>query len=249
MKPSVTGKGYALIILKLLIYTLNLMLTLFLELMTWLILLQNLNTFFTFDMRSAYHQVAISEKDKKFTSFEANGKLYQYCRIPFGVTNGVAAFQRAMDKLVKDQNLKETFPYLDNITVAGHSKEQHDQNVQKLLDVVSKRNITLRDSKTINCVSNINVLGYSVGNGVIKPDMDKLQPLKNLPPPTTKKSLLRVLGMFAYYAKWIPNFSDKIRPLNKCSKFPLSEKSLDAFKQLKSELCEATVDEKLLLTL
>ena len=56
--------------------------------------------FSTFDLKSAYHQVPIKESDRKFTGFEANGRLYQFCRIPFGVTNGVAAFQRAMDNFV-----------------------------------------------------------------------------------------------------------------------------------------------------
>ena len=44
------------------------------------------------DLRSAYHQIPIIEADKVFTAFEANGKLYQFRRIPFGVTNGVSCF-------------------------------------------------------------------------------------------------------------------------------------------------------------
>jgi hypothetical protein len=141
----------------------------------------------TFDLKSAYHQVAIKESDKKFTAFEANGRLYQFRRIPFGVTNGVAVFQRAMDKLVEEENLNDTFPYLDNITIAGHTKEEHDKNVKIFLEIVHKRNITLNESKTISSVSAINVLGYLVGNGVIKPDMDRLQPLQEYPPPVNKK--------------------------------------------------------------
>ena len=57
----------------------------------------------TFDLKSAYHQVPIKESDRKYTAFEANGQLYQFKRIPFGVTNGVAAFQRTMDKVVREE--------------------------------------------------------------------------------------------------------------------------------------------------
>eukprot|EP00794_Sanderia_malayensis_P010293 gene10293-11354_t len=57
--------------------------------------------FSTFDLKSAYHQVQIKESDRKYTAFEAHGRLYQFCRIPVGVTNGVAVFQRAMDKFVE----------------------------------------------------------------------------------------------------------------------------------------------------
>jgi hypothetical protein len=49
------------------------------------------------DLKSAYHQIPLQEKEKPFTAFEANGRLYQFCRVPFGVTNGVACFQRTID--------------------------------------------------------------------------------------------------------------------------------------------------------
>jgi hypothetical protein len=50
------------------------------------------SVFSTFDLKSAYHQIPIRAADKKYTAFEACGRLYQFCMFPFGVTNGVAAF-------------------------------------------------------------------------------------------------------------------------------------------------------------
>ncbi|XP_076033649.1 uncharacterized protein LOC143020786 [Oratosquilla oratoria] len=132
------------------------------------------HVFSTFDLKSAYHQIPLKESDKKYTAFEANGHLYQFCRVPFGVTNGVAVFQRTMDKLVKEENLQCTFPYLDNITIAGRTQEEHDRNVQHFLEVIHNRNLTLNTSKTIKSVRSINILGYCVGNGIIKPDPGRL---------------------------------------------------------------------------
>ena len=48
--------------------------------------------FSTYDLKSAYHQIPIQEADKKYTAFEANGRLFQFRRIPFGITNGVSPF-------------------------------------------------------------------------------------------------------------------------------------------------------------
>jgi len=50
--------------------------------------------FSTLDLKSAYYQVALATEDRAYTAFEADGKLYQYCRLPFSVTNGVLCFQR-----------------------------------------------------------------------------------------------------------------------------------------------------------
>ncbi|XP_064117671.1 uncharacterized protein LOC135223096 [Macrobrachium nipponense] len=151
--------------------------------------------FSTFDLKSAYHQISIKESERKYTAFEGAGKLFQFCRIPFGVTNGVvAAFQRAMDKLVEDENLKDTFPYLDNITVGGLTQAEHDGNIQKFLEVVRKRKLTLNEVKSVVSVPTVNVLGYCVGNNVIKPDPDRLHPLQELSPPTNMGSLRRAQG-------------------------------------------------------
>ncbi|XP_064115027.1 uncharacterized protein LOC135221134 [Macrobrachium nipponense] len=117
--------------------------------------LSTYRVFSTFDLKSAYHQIPLKESDKKYTAFEANRRLYQFCRVPFGVTNEVAVFQRTMDKLVKEENLQGAFPYLDNITIAGHTQEQHDQNVQHFLEVINKRNLTLNATKTIKPIKSV----------------------------------------------------------------------------------------------
>ena len=93
----------------------------------------------------------------------------------------------------------------------GSTQEEHAANVADLLKVVSKRNLTLNESKSILSSSTINVLGYLIGNGVVRPDPERISPLQELPPPTNIRSQRRVLGLYAYYAKLISNFSKKIQ--------------------------------------
>ena len=57
------------------------------------------------------------------------------------------------------------------------------------------------------------ILGYCVGNNEVKPDPERLKALDEMPPPSNAKSLQRALGFFAYYAKWIANFSNPINKL------------------------------------
>ena len=73
-------------------------------------------------MKSTYHQIPIRSEEKPYTAFKANGKLYQFCRVLFGVTNRVTCFQRTMDN-IRQHNLCGTYTYVDNVVVAG--KTQH----------------------------------------------------------------------------------------------------------------------------
>ena len=203
--------------------------------------LSRFRVFSTFDMKSAYHQIPIEDDDNPYTAFEANNRLYQFTRVPFGVTNGVAVFQRAIDQFVAEEKLKNTFPYLDNITIAGRDQAEHDACVKQFLDAIKRRSLTMNESKSVLSVTAINILGYEISNGTIKPDKDRMKPLYEMPPPTCMTSLKRVLGMFAYYAKWIPKFSDVAQSLIKCRTFPLSEEALASFENLKTLLERASL--------
>ena len=178
--------------------------------------------FSTFDLKSAYHQIPIQESDKIYTAFEACGKLWEFNRIPFGVTNGVPQFQRVIDDIVMKEGLKDTYPYLDNVTIGGYGMK-------------------LNQSKTVSSISEICILGYCVGGNKIRPDPERLRPLLKFPAPTDSKSLKRALGMFAYYAKWITNYSDKIVHLKNSKTFPLTTEALKEYEVLKMDIAKASL--------
>ena len=70
-------------------------------------------------MKSVDYQIPLCAEDRPLTVFEAEGKLYQYARLLFGLTNGVSFFQRAVDELIEKYKQTGTYAYLDNITVCG----------------------------------------------------------------------------------------------------------------------------------
>ena len=80
-----------------------------------------------------------------------------------------------------------------------------------------------------------------MGNGEIKPDPERIAPLKDLEVPKSKKELQRILGLFSYYSKWVPNFSEIIRPLVQNEAFPLSNDAISAFHLMKNKLADATL--------
>ena len=89
-------------------------------------------------------------------------KLYNFTRVPFGVTNGVSCFQATIDAIIKKENLSGNFAYLNTITVCGPDQSMHDLNVKKLREAAAKYNLTFNESKTISSVSTIQLLGYCI---------------------------------------------------------------------------------------
>ena len=123
--------------------------------------------------------------------------------------------KRLFNGLIDDNSLTGTFSYLDNLTVCGCDQADHDANVSRFLDMIKSHRLTLNENKTISSVETINILGFLISKGTLRPDPERMQPLRDLPVPHDPASLKRALGLFSYYSQWISKFSDKIgsRPM------------------------------------
>ena len=100
-------------------------------------------------------------------------------------------------------------------------------------------NLTFNDVISVVAVTEIDILGYRVSQRSISPDHERLRPLIELPIPKSKE-LKRCLGMFAYCARWIRNFSKKMKPLTAGKMhFLLQSDAVTAFESLRKELLSA----------
>ena len=106
-----------------------------------------------------------------------------------------------MDEFVEHYKLQDTFVYLDNITIAGKTQEEHDKNLAAFFTAVKDYGLTLREDKCHYSLKSTDLLGYRITHGEISPDPERLRPLFDLPVPFNLRSLRRVIGMFAHYAK------------------------------------------------
>lgn len=183
----------------------------------------------------------IDKEERPFTAFEADGELLQFTRIPFGVTNGVSAFQRVLSGLIKKHNLSHTWAYLDNVTVGGSTQAEHDENVKNFYRLIQLYKLTLNHDNTIEEIEEINMPGYLISHLTIKPDPDRMKPLFKFPVPDDPNALKRALGLFSYYAQWVERFSDKIKPLTRGLEFPLSPDAIAAFENIKKEILRAAL--------
>ena len=51
--------------------------------------------------------------------------------MPFGIKNRVACFQISMDNFISEEELDDSFTFMDNITICGMSENDHDENLVK----------------------------------------------------------------------------------------------------------------------
>ena len=145
-------------------------------------------------------------------------------------------FSKYNRQIIKN-DCEGTYAYLDNITVGGKSQEEHDKNLQRFLE---KYNLTLNKSKRNFSATCIDLLGYRITNGALKPDPERIKLILEIPVPDDLKSLRRVVGMFSYNAQWIPKYSDKIKPLVSAKQLPLADEDVKAFQDLRKILTEIT---------
>ena len=154
------------------------------------------SVFSTLDLKSPYYQVPLSIEDRPYTAFEPEGKLYQYTRLPFGVTDGVSFFQRIIDNIIAKYDFRDTYAYLDNITVCGKTTKDHDHNLKALFSAAKSENFTFNKSKCVFARTEIDLLGYRISHNLIQPDPGRLRPLLELTLPQKKLSSKEALVCF-----------------------------------------------------
>ena len=159
--------------------------------------------FTTLDAISGYHQIPIREEDKPKTAFLTKSGLYEYNRLPFGLKNGPAAFQRAMDEMFREYIGKFLHVYLDDIIVFSESMEEHENHLNLVLEKIKSYRLKLKSEKCLFKQKELEILGYKVGNGQVSLTDSRIQSIKDYPIPSTIKELRSFLGLATYCRNFV----------------------------------------------
>ena len=89
-------------------------------------------TFSKLDLQHAYLQLPLETNSKQYTTINTYRGLFQYNRLPFGVSSAPGIFQRAIDGLVK--GIPYVAAYMDDILLTGETQEQHLANLSAVLE-------------------------------------------------------------------------------------------------------------------
>ena len=165
------------------------------------------------DLKGAYLQLKMSETSRKYVTINTHKGLFQYTRLPFGVSSAPAIFQSTMEQIFK--NIKGVKIYLDDILIGGKDKKELKENVLKVFEKLNKHHIKVNESKCEFFKEEVQYLGHIILIEGVKPNPKKIEAIKKAPCPKDVNQLRSYLGILNYYAHFIPNLSSKLNPLYK----------------------------------
>lgn len=196
-----------------------------------------------FDLLKGYWQVPLTKRAGEIAAFITPFGLFSYTVMPFGLRNAPATFQRLMNRVVS--GLEGCAVYLDDVVVYSDSWEEHICRVQALFQRLVWARLTINLAKCEFAKATVTYLGKVVGQGFVCPVEAKVQAVKQFPQPSTKKELMRFLGMAGYYRAFCKNFSVVVSPLTNLLKakaeFIWSTHCQEAFDAVKALLCLSPV--------
>ena len=188
--------------------------------------------FTTLDMSQAYHQGTISETSRKYTAFSTPWSLLEWIRIPYGIMNAPAGFQRFMNSVLSGLRDSICAAYLDDIL--GHSKtfEEHVEDVRKILRRLREKGIKLNPGKCVFFKNEIRYLGRLISGNGYRPDPEDVEALDRCKtPPKNVGELRSVLGFLGYYRCYLKDFSRRLKPI-----YDLLQKDVDGKNTKKRQL-------------
>ncbi|KAJ9505442.1 hypothetical protein QJQ45_013261 [Haematococcus lacustris] len=166
------------------------------------------------DMRSGFLQIPVHPDDQLKTAFWARNRLYCYTRMPFGLKNASAEYQRVMDAAITSASLSHCcMAFIDDVLVYSDSFEAHCEHVQALLQMLQTIGMFAHPEKTILAADRVEYLGHDVSVHGLTPTQAKCQALRDMPAPTDVSSLRTAMGVFNYYRCYIPDFSIIAAPI------------------------------------
>ncbi|GFX68405.1 retrovirus-related Pol polyprotein from transposon 297 [Trichonephila clavipes] len=169
----------------------------------------------TIDLKSGYHQVNVNPADRDKTAFVCPFGTYRFKRMPFGLKNAPATFQRLMDIFRRGLPV---LAYLDDIIIMSPTFEQHLTDLEavfkRLMDFKLRAN---REKCQFSC-SHVKYLGLWITPQGIEVDHEKTPAILGIPPPKNVKQLQSFLQTCSLYQKFIANFSEIARPLSNLTK-------------------------------
>lgn len=192
------------------------------------------------DLNSAYYQIPLSAKSRMLTAFCTPFGLFEFTKLPMGISVGCQVLSRVVDSLFGDLKHAYVYNFMDDLVVYSRSLEEHLDHLREVFRRLEKAGFTLNRDKVELAQSEIKFLGHSLSSEGIKILPERVEAISQFPLPKNLKAVRRFLGMVGFYANFVKDFSQLAEPLHalkrKNAAFVWDGPQRQAFERLKSSI-------------
>ena len=207
----------------------------------------NAKIFTSIDLAWAFWQIPLKKRDRRKTAFACELGLFEWRRMPFGLCNASATFQRSITRAlqkIQQRHGSVVMAYIDDIVIATETIEDHLERIREVFECLREAGFKMRAEKCDFMRTETKYLGRVVSAEGIKPDPAAVSKIQEWMPPRNKEELQSFLGFANYYRDFIPFHAAKVQPmqelLRKNQHFYWKEKHQEAFDSVKQALADAT---------
>lgn len=181
--------------------------------------LKNARYLSSMDIKSTFWQVPIGKASWEYTAFTIPRRgLFQFIRMPFGLSNAPATWQRLIDQVLGADLEPNCFVYLDDIIIISEDFKTYLDVLNKVFDRLIAAGLTVSMDKCKFCRSELKYLGYVVDRMGVRTDPEKVQAIPQVSAPKNVNEVRRFVGMASWYRRFVPNFASVMEPITRLTR-------------------------------
>ena len=199
------------------------------------------------DLAWVFWQIPVRKADRHKTAFACELGLFEWRRMPFGMCNASATFQRAIARALQKIVNREgsmVMAYIDDIVIATETVEDHMARLREVFECLREAGFKMRVAKCDFMKSEIKYLGRVVSAEGVRPDQKAVAKLRDWEIPRNKTEMQSFLVFANYYRDFIPWHAKLVAPLHAVTglnvTFAWGTEQQKAFNEIKKALIEAT---------
>jgi hypothetical protein len=171
------------------------------------------------DLRSGYHHIRIRPKDIPKTAFTTRYGLFEYLVMSFGLTNAPTHFTYLMNSVFMPELDKFVVVFIEDILIYSKNKEEHAKHLWIVLTRLREHQLYAKFSKCAFWLEEIQFLGHVLSTKRIAVDPSKVKDILEWKSLTSVHQVRSFLGLAGYYCRFIPDFSNIVKPITGLLKY------------------------------
>ena len=124
--------------------------------------------FSALDISKAYYHLPLEEESRDYTAFSTPRAHWRFRRLPFGLKNAPAQFQKEMQTILHGFAREQLVVYLDDILLKETTFEKHVQLVDDVLTALESQGIKLNGRKCTWFQPEVKFLGHVISSSGLR---------------------------------------------------------------------------------